>query len=59
MDCGERTRRPGMHTAKCIGIGLALGIVCGVVLHSYALGIIIGVAVGVVLCLVWRRRQRP
>jgi len=47
-----------MHTARCIGIGLALGIVSGVVLHSYALGIIIGVAVGLLICFVWRPRQR-
>ncbi len=43
--------------AKCIGIGLVLGIVFGVALHSYALGIVIGIAAGVLLCFVWRRRE--
>jgi hypothetical protein len=46
-----------MDTAKCIGIGLALGLVFGVALHSYGLGIIIGVAIGALICLFQRRRQ--
>ena len=45
-----------VDTAKCIGVGLALGIVFGVALHSYVFGIVIGVAVGLLLCFVWRRR---
>jgi hypothetical protein len=45
-----------MDKAKCIGIGLALGLVFGLALHSYGLGIIIGVAIGGLICLV---RNRP
>jgi hypothetical protein len=44
-------------TAKCIGIGLTLGFVFGVALHSYALGLLIGVATGLAICLVQRRRR--
>ena len=47
-----------MNTATCIGVGLALGIVSGVALHSYVLGIVIGVAAGLLLCFIWRRRRR-
>ena len=47
-----------MSWARCIGLGLALGIVVGVALHNYALGIIIGVGFGVALCLVQKRRAR-
>jgi hypothetical protein len=36
----------------------AFGIVFGVALHSYVLGIVIGVAVGLPLCFVWRRRAQ-
>jgi len=43
--------------AKCIGIGLALGLIFGVALHSYGLGILIGVAIGLGICAVQRRRQ--
>lgn len=43
---------------RCIGIGLALGIVIGVALHNYPLGIIIGVGFGAVLRLVQQRRAR-
>jgi hypothetical protein len=46
-----------VSTAKCVGIGLALGIVFGVTLQSYALGIAIGVAFGLSLCFL-RRRPR-
>jgi hypothetical protein len=46
-----------VDTAKCIGIGLALGLVFGVALHSYGLGIIIGVAIGGLICLFQRRRR--
>jgi hypothetical protein len=42
--------------AKCIGIGLALGLVVGVALHSYGLGIIIGVVIGALIWLVQNRR---
>jgi hypothetical protein len=31
---------------KAIGIGLALGLVFGVAIHNFALGILIGVAIG-------------
>jgi galactitol-specific phosphotransferase system IIC component len=44
--------------ARCIGIGLVLGVVIGVALHSYTLGIIIGVGFGAALCLVSKRRER-
>jgi hypothetical protein len=54
---GALNARPGMDTAKCIGIGLALGIVFGVALHSYGLGILIGLAIGGLICLVQRRRR--
>jgi hypothetical protein len=46
-----------VDTAKCIGIGLALGLIFGVALHSYGLGVIIGVAIGALICLIQRRRQ--
>jgi hypothetical protein len=46
-----------VDTAKCIGIGLALGIVFGVALHSYGLGILIGLALGGLICLAQRRRR--
>jgi hypothetical protein len=45
-----------VDTAKCIGIGLALGLVFGVALHSYGLGIIIGVAIGLGICFVRAKR---
>jgi hypothetical protein len=44
--------------ARCIAIGLTLGIVVGVALHSYVLGIAIGVGFGAALCLVQKRRAR-
>jgi hypothetical protein len=34
---------------QAIGIGLALGLIFGVSLHNFALGILIGVAIGAVL----------
>jgi hypothetical protein len=46
-----------VSTAKCVGIGVALGIVFGIALQSYALGIAIGVAFGLSLCFL-RRRPR-
>ena len=46
-----------LDKAKCIGIGLALGLIFGVALHSYGLGILIGLAIGGGLCLIQRRRQ--
>jgi len=33
-------------TRKAIGIGIALGLVFGVAIHNFALGILIGVAIG-------------
>ncbi len=47
----------GVDTKTCIGIGLALGIVFGVALHSYAFGILIGIVISAGLCLVRARRQ--
>jgi hypothetical protein len=47
-----------MTMARCIGLGVALGIVFGVALHNYALGHVIGIAAGVLICLVRRRRER-
>ena len=46
-----------MDSKTCIGIGVALGIVFGVTLHSYALGILVGIVIGAGLCLVRARRQ--
>ena len=46
-----------MTKAKCIGIGLALGLIFGVALHSYGLGILIGIAIGLGIYAVRRRRQ--
>jgi hypothetical protein len=53
-----RTQVTVMSWARCIGIGLALGIAVGVALHSYPLGIVIGVGFGAALCLVQKRRAR-
>jgi len=36
----------GPVSRKAIGIGIALGLVFGVALHNFALGILIGVAIG-------------
>ena len=44
--------------ARCIGIGLALGIVFGVVLHSYLIGIALGLGTGAAMRLVQQRRAR-
>jgi hypothetical protein len=41
---------------KCIGIGLALGIVFGVAFHSYGLRIGIGIAIGLGIWFFQRRR---
>ena len=46
-----------MDKAKCIGIGLALGLIFGVALHSYGFGILIGLAIGGGIYLIQRRRQ--
>jgi hypothetical protein len=46
-----------VNKSKCIGIGLALGLIFGVALHSYGLGMLIGLAIGGGLCLMQRRRQ--
>jgi len=57
----DRTHRMGgtaLDTAKCIGIGLAFGLILGVALHSYGLGILIGLAIGGLICLIQRRRGR-
>jgi hypothetical protein len=43
--------------SKCIGIGLALGLIFGVATHSYGLGILIGLAIGGGIWLVQERRQ--
>ena len=45
-----------MDKSKCIGIGLALGIVFGVAFHSCGLGIGIGIAIGLGIWFVQRRR---
>lgn len=42
----------------CIGFGLAVGFVAGILLHSWILGILIGLAVGLLACYgprPWRR----
>ena len=46
-----------LDKAKCIGIGLALGLIFGVALHSYGLGILIGLAIGGGIWLVQKRRR--
>jgi hypothetical protein len=46
-----------LNKSKCIGIGLALGLIFGVALHSYGLGILIGLGIGGLICLVQKRRQ--
>ena len=43
---------------RCVAIGLALGIVVGVAVRSYLIGIVIGVGFGTALCLVQKRRAR-
>lgn len=49
--------RENVDKAKCIGIGLALGIVFGLALHSYGLGIIIGLVIGLLIYLFQNRRR--
>ncbi len=52
--------RQGGHRvtkSKCIGIGLALGLIFGAATHSYGFGILIGLAIGGGICLVQKRRQ--
>jgi hypothetical protein len=44
--------------SRCIGLGLAAGIVSGIALRGYLLGIVIGVLFGAGLCLVAKRRER-
>ena len=43
--------------SKCIGIGLALGLIFGVATHSYGFGILIGLAIGGGIWFVQQRRQ--
>jgi hypothetical protein len=44
--------------ARCTGIGLALGVVLGAVLHNYAMGIALGILFGAAMRLVQQRRAR-
>lgn len=50
-----------MDTAKCIGIGLTLGLIVGVALGSYGLGILIGLAIGGIIRLIQKAKaeRRP
>ena len=41
-----------------MGIGIALGIVFGVALHNYPLGLLLGVGFGAAMRLVQQRRAR-
>ena len=43
---------------KAIGIGIALGLVFGVVIHNFALGILIGVAIGTAFAAYAKRKGR-
>jgi len=47
----------GVTKSKCIGIGLAFGLIIGVALKSYGLGILVGTAIGGLICFVQQRRQ--
>jgi hypothetical protein len=46
-----------MDPAKCIAVGFAGGILLGIALRSYALGILIGVAIGALVCFFQRRSR--
>jgi hypothetical protein len=43
---------------KAIGIGAALGLVFGVALHNFALGILIGVSIGAASAAYAKRKDR-
>jgi hypothetical protein len=43
---------------KALGIGIALGLVFGVALHNFALGILIGVAIGAAFAAYAKRKGR-
>ena len=51
-------RGHGVTKSKCIGIGLAFGLIVGAATHSYGLGILIGLAIGGGICLIQKRRGR-
>jgi hypothetical protein len=57
MMVSARRRGAQVTKSKCIGIGLALGLIVGVATHSYGLGILIGLAIGGGIWLVQQRRQ--
>ena len=46
-----------MDKTKCIGIGLAFGLIIGAATHSYGLGILIGLAIGGGIYFVQKRRR--
>ena len=46
-----------MSKSKCIGIGLSFGLIVGVALRSYGLGILIGGVIGGLIWFVQQRRQ--
>jgi predicted small secreted protein len=46
-----------MKLALCVGIGLAAGIIVGIALRSYALGVLIGICVGALICF-WQIHDR-
>jgi len=46
-----------MSWARCIGIGLALGIVLGVAIRGYALALVIAVLSGAAMGFVQKRRD--
>lgn len=47
---------------RCIALGLAVGFVAGILLHSWVIGILIGLAVGLSACYgtkLWRHAHTP
>jgi hypothetical protein len=47
----------GLSKSKCIGIGLAFGLIVGAASRNYGLGILIGGAIGGLIWFVQQRRQ--
>jgi hypothetical protein len=47
-----------LNAGRFVGLGLLVGIVIGVAIHNYALGIVIGVGIGGGAALLADRRDR-
>ena len=56
MDCSA-PKGTVVNRSKCIGIGLALGLIFGVALHSDGRAFLIGLGIGGLIGLVQKRRQ--